>query len=87
MDINTIRGLTTLVALIAFLSVAFWAYSSRRKSDFEEAASLPFVDEPEALVLKIGVPDTEATNSHRATHDASCSKNSHKKASQKRGVA
>ena len=38
-------GLWTLVALIAFLSVCGWAYSSRRKSDFDEAANLPFADE------------------------------------------
>ena len=42
MDINTIRGLATLVALIAFLGVVFWAYSSKRKSDFDEAVALPF---------------------------------------------
>ncbi|MGB1271218.1 MAG: cbb3-type cytochrome oxidase subunit 3 [Endozoicomonas sp.] len=45
MDINTIRGLATVVALIAFLSVIFWAYSSRRKKDFDEAAALPFADD------------------------------------------
>ncbi len=78
MDINTIRGLATVVALIAFLSVVFWAYSSRRKGDFDEAASLPFVDDPEA-----GAPDSDATNSHREIHDA----HSHKKGSRKRGVA
>lgn len=48
MDINTIRGLATLVALITFLSVVFWAYSSRRKNDFDEAAALPFADDPNA---------------------------------------
>ncbi len=72
MDINTIRGLATVVALIAFLSVVFWAYSSRRKGDFDEAASLPFVEDPEA-----DTPDSDATNSHREAH----------KNSQKRGVA
>lgn len=46
MDINTLRGLATLVALIAFLLVTLWAYSSKRKSDFNEAASLPFADDP-----------------------------------------
>ena len=45
MDINTLRGLATLFAFIAFISVCFWAYSSRKKKDFDEAAQLPFADE------------------------------------------
>ena len=45
MDINTLRGLSTLFLLIAFIGVVFWAYSSKRKDEFEEAANLPFADE------------------------------------------
>ncbi|MFK0573276.1 cbb3-type cytochrome oxidase subunit 3 [Endozoicomonas sp.] len=45
MDINTIRGLATLAALVAFTAVVLWAYSGRKKNDFEEAAALPFADE------------------------------------------
>ena len=45
MDINTIRGLATLLALIAFLALIFWAYSSKRKKDFDEAAALPFAED------------------------------------------
>ena len=44
MDINTIRGLATLFALIAFIAMIAWTYSSRRKKDFDEAASLPFAE-------------------------------------------
>lgn len=44
-DINTLRGLSTLLALIAFIAVCIWAYSRRRKQDFEQAADLPFADE------------------------------------------
>lgn len=44
MDINTVRGLATLLALIAFIAIIAWAYSSRRKKDFNEAASLPFAE-------------------------------------------
>lgn len=47
MDINTIRGLATLFALIAFVSMVVWAYSKKRKKDFNEAAFLPFADEHE----------------------------------------
>jgi cytochrome c oxidase cbb3-type subunit 4 len=45
MDINTLRGLITLLLLIGFVGLCFWAYSGRRKAAFEEAALLPFADE------------------------------------------
>jgi cytochrome c oxidase cbb3-type subunit 4 len=45
MDINTLRGLITLLLLIGFIGLCFWAYSGRRKAAFEEAALLPFADE------------------------------------------
>ena len=51
-DINTLRGLSTLFLLVAFLGLVAWAYSNKRKKDFEEAANLPFADEPGADVLK-----------------------------------
>ena len=44
-DINTLRGLGTVFALVAFISVCLWAYSSKRKTSFDEAANLPFADE------------------------------------------
>ena len=46
MDINTLRGLSTLFLLIAFVGLVFWAYSGKRKKEFDEAANLPFADEP-----------------------------------------
>ena len=45
MDINDLRGLSTLFIFIAFIGVCIWAYSSKRKSSFDEAANLPFADE------------------------------------------
>ncbi|SDG83401.1 cytochrome c oxidase cbb3-type subunit 4 [Pseudomonas flavescens] len=47
-DIGTIRGIGTAVVFIAFVAVVFWAYGGKRKSSFDEAANLPFADEPEA---------------------------------------
>ena len=46
MDINSLRGLATLIALMAFIAVCLWAYSARKKKDFSEAAQLPFADDP-----------------------------------------
>ncbi len=33
--------------MLAFIGVTVWAYSSYKKKDFDEAAQLPFADEPE----------------------------------------
>ncbi len=46
MDINDLRGISTLFLMIAFIGLCFWAYSSKRKKTFDEAAQLPFADEP-----------------------------------------
>ena len=45
MDQGTLEGIGTLLAMLAFLAVCAWAYSSRNKARFEEAAMLPFADE------------------------------------------
>lgn len=44
-DINTWRGIATLLVMIAFLGVCAWAYSSKRKVAFDAAAQIPFADE------------------------------------------
>jgi len=46
-DTGTIRGLGTLLIFVAFIGVVVWAYSARRKPSFDEAALLPFADEPQ----------------------------------------
>lgn len=45
MDINDLRGLSTLFLMITFIGLCFWAYSSKRKVPFDEAANIPFADE------------------------------------------
>jgi len=45
MDINVLRGLFTLFAMLAFLGVFWWAYSDRNRERFEQDALLPFADE------------------------------------------
>ncbi len=49
MDINFFRGLGTVFAMVAFVSICIWAYSGKRKKDFDEAAQLPFDDEQNNL--------------------------------------
>ncbi|MFC2971514.1 cbb3-type cytochrome oxidase subunit 3 [Azotobacter bryophylli] len=48
MDIGTLRGLGTAIVLIAFIGMLIWAFSGKRKKSFDEAANLPFADEPES---------------------------------------
>jgi len=45
MDINDLRGLSTLFLMISFIGLCIWAYSAKRKTHFDEAANLPFADE------------------------------------------
>ncbi len=42
MDINTLRSIVTVLALVAFLGIVVWAWSGRNKARFDEAAQLPF---------------------------------------------
>ncbi|WJW76869.1 cbb3-type cytochrome c oxidase subunit 3 [Thiohalobacter sp. IOR34] len=45
MDINDIRSLFTVLVFASFIGVWIWAWSSKRKQAFEEAANLPFVED------------------------------------------
>ena len=44
MDINDLRTIVTTISFIAFAGIVYWAYSSRQRARFDEAASLPFAD-------------------------------------------
>ena len=46
-DINNLRGLATVFAMVAFFAVCFWAYSGKSAKNFEEAANLPFAEDDE----------------------------------------
>ena len=46
MDLPTLRGLFTLVLMVAFVAIVIWAWSGKRREDFEEAARLPLEDDP-----------------------------------------
>ncbi|MBK7423636.1 MAG: cbb3-type cytochrome c oxidase subunit 3 [Propionivibrio sp.] len=55
MDINDLRSLVTVVFLVTFLGIVWWAYGLRgNKKRFEEAANLPFADE-EADRVELGL--------------------------------
>jgi len=46
MSVGTVRGLITLALMFAFIGLVIWAYSRRRKADFDEMAQLPFHEYP-----------------------------------------
>ena len=44
MDVNDLRILITLLSFVVFAGVVSWAWSSRQRTRFDEAAMLPFAD-------------------------------------------
>ena len=42
---ETFQGIGTVLAFLAFLGVCWWVYIAKKKSDFDEAANLPFADD------------------------------------------
>ncbi len=45
MDINDLRSIVTVVSLLTFLGIVWWAYTKTNKKGFDEAANLPFSDD------------------------------------------
>ncbi|WP_370599709.1 cbb3-type cytochrome oxidase subunit 3 [Pseudomonas nitroreducens] len=62
MDIGTIRGIGTVVVMVAFIGVLLWAYSGKRKGRFDEDALLPFADDP---IAKKHVEQEQASRSNK----------------------
>jgi len=44
-DINFLRGVSTILVMIGFTGVCLWAYSSKRKEEFDQAAQMPFAED------------------------------------------
>lgn len=49
MDINDLRGVTTVLLLIAFIGICFWAWSKHQRKPFDEAANQLFDEEEEQM--------------------------------------
>jgi cytochrome c oxidase cbb3-type subunit 4 len=45
MDINTIRGVLTIVLIIAFLGLVIWAWSGKRKETFDKLSQVPLEED------------------------------------------
>ena len=50
--VSDARSAITLLCMLTFLGIIAWAWSARRKNDFEEAAMLPFADEDMNTTMK-----------------------------------
>jgi len=47
LDLEVLSSAVTVLWLLAFIALWIWAWSGRRRKEFEAAARLPF-DEPDA---------------------------------------
>ena len=55
MDINELRSIVTVVSMLTFLGIVWWAYGVKsNKQRFEEAANLPCAD-VEADRIELGL--------------------------------
>lgn len=54
MDINDLRSIMTVVSLLTFIGIIWWAYGVKgNRKRFDEAANLPFADD-EADRVELG---------------------------------
>ena len=47
---NLILSIWTVVVFLLFIAICFWAWSGRKKQDFEEAAQIPFQEDDDNMV-------------------------------------
>jgi len=73
MDVTTLRSFAVVLVAIAFIVICWWAFAPSRKKRFEEAANLPFADEPK----KQG--DAEVQNQQEDTGDEGLQSADHKR--------
>jgi len=45
MDIGIVQGIWTIIVMIVFIGIVIWAWSGKRKREFDEAANIPFNEE------------------------------------------
>ncbi len=45
MDVGTVSGIATALSLVAFVVTTIWAFSARRRPDFDRAQALPLEED------------------------------------------
>ncbi len=61
--ITQIQVVWTVVVMITFLGIVFWAWSGRRKESFDEAANIP-LEEEDFLQEEIKTEEVNKENSN-----------------------
>ena len=59
MNLTLIQSLWTILVMVAFIGIVIWAWSGKRKQQFDDAANIPFNEDRQ--------PNTDSTtkeNSH-----------------------
>ena len=69
MDTGTFRGIITGLLIVAFIGITWWAYSKRRKPDFDEAAHLPFADDDDELANRDKSASQDGADSRKSKGD------------------
>ena len=64
MDSGTISGIVTVVFVLVFIGIVWWAYSKDNKQRFEDAGKLPFEedDSKTASLRDINAKSKETSN-------------------------
>ena len=52
MDQGVIGSIFTVIVFVSFIGIVLWAFSSRNKKNFDEAANLVFADEVDKKNVK-----------------------------------
>ncbi len=60
-DINILRGAALVLLMIAFLAMWAWAWSDKRKADFDEMSQLP-LEEDQGRVPQYKDEDSNESN-------------------------
>ena len=45
MNFTLIQSIWTIVVMVVFVGIVIWAWSSKRKERFDEAANIPFAED------------------------------------------
>lgn len=54
-EISIVRGILTLVLMLAFITLVVWLYGKRHKSAFDQAERLPLEEDELPAVNQLGV--------------------------------
>jgi cytochrome c oxidase cbb3-type subunit IV len=49
MDYPLMLSIWTVVVLVIFVGIVLWAWSGKRKQDFDEAANIPFSEDDKPI--------------------------------------